>query len=446
MNARGVVVVLAMGVMAGVWLRQAQAGPAIESFRTEQGVPVYFVAARDLPIVDLRISFAAGSARDGERPGLAALTARLLSEGARDLSAREIHESFAALGIEYDFDVSRDTAWFSLRMLSDPQTGEAGVALLARILSTPTFADDALRRERARQIRAVQQRRESPASRADDAFYRALYGRHPYGTPSEGEQAALERITAAQVRDFHGRYYLTGNASLALVGDLDEGIARRLSSLLTKTLPAGPAAPPIATPNAPAEGRWLRLKHASTQTHIRMGGLGIEVDDEDYFPLYVGNHVLGGGGFVSRLVDEVREQRGLSYSVYSYFFPLAQPGPFIAGAATRNDQAEEALAAVRDTISTFIREGPTSEELRRAKQNIVGGFPLRFDSNAKLLSYVAMIGFYGLPLDYLDRFPERVEAVSIADVKRAFQRRIKPEGFVNVVVGGGELPDAQPGG
>jgi zinc protease len=158
--------------------------------------------------------------------------------------------------------------------------------------------------------------------------------------------------------------------------------------------------------------------------------------DEDYIPLYVGNYVLGGGSLVSRLFNEVREKRGLAYSASSYLSPMTKPGPFIVGLQTKNEQNQQALKVVNDTINDFIANGVSEEELVAAKKNITGGFVMRFDTNAKLLGYVSMIGFYDLPLDYLDTFTQRVEATTVAQIKQAFQRHILPQLFQTVTVGG----------
>jgi zinc protease len=180
----------------------------------------------------------------------------------------------------------------------------------------------------------------------------------------------------------------------------------------------------------------------STQTHLLMGQPGMSRKDPDYFTLYVGNYVLGGGGLVSRLADQVREQRGLAYSVYSYFMPMHAQGPFIIGLQTRSDQINEALDVVRDTVSGFVENGPTDAELTAAKRNLTGGFPLRIDSNGKICEYLAVIGFYDLPLSYLDDFPARVEAVNLEDVKDAFRRRVQPGRMVTVTVGARNQGDA----
>ncbi|MCG8098279.1 MAG: insulinase family protein, partial [Candidatus Thiodiazotropha taylori] len=186
-----------------------------------------------------------------------------------------------------------------------------------------------------------------------------------------------------------------------------------------------------------------QIPFPSTQSHLYLGQPGLKRGDPDYFPLYVGNHILGGSGLVSLLSEEVREKRGLSYSVYSFFIPMRQLGLFQVGLQTKNEQADEALKVVKDTLQRYITEGPTDEELKAAKQNITGGFPLRIASNGKIVEYLAVIGFYDLPLDYLDRFVERIEAVSKEQIRDAFKRRVDSERLVRVQVGRFSAPVAQ---
>jgi zinc protease len=179
-----------------------------------------------------------------------------------------------------------------------------------------------------------------------------------------------------------------------------------------------------------------RIHHPSAQAHILLGAPVLTRDDPDYFPLVVGNHVLGGSGLVSRVSNVIREQRGLAYSAYSYFIPMRAAGPFVMGLQTRGDQAGEATALLRQTLDEFIADGPSEQELAAAKRNLTGGFPLRLDSNKEIVEYLAMIGFYRLPLDWLDRYVERVNAVTVPQVRDAFARRIDPERLVLIRVGG----------
>ena len=265
----------------------------------------------------------------------------------------------------------------------------------------------------------------------------AAYGAHPYARPGIGTEATVKAIKREDIIDFYRRYYVARNAIMVIVGALDRERAEQVAARLAAGLAAGepaPALPAVAALNAPQQ---RAIPHPAQQTHILIGQPGVRRGDADYFPLYVGNHVLGGGGMTSRLFDEVREQRGLSYSVYSYFSPMRLQGPFIAGLQTKTEQAGEALRVLRDNIRRFIEQGPTEAELARARRNITGGYPLRIDSNAKILDYVAMIAYYKLPLDYLATFNARVEAVTQGQIRAAFQRRLAPDRFVTVMVGAG---------
>ena len=226
------------------------------------------------------------------------------------------------------------------------------------------------------------------------------------------------------------------NAVVSIVGDLDRKAATALVEQIIGALPAGKRAAALPPVPALTQAFEERIVHPSTQTHVRMGAPGMHRGDPDYFPLYVGNHILGGGGLVSRLHEEVREQRGLSYSVNSYFSPMEQDGPYRLSLQTRNDQVDEALAVMRKTLQDFVDKGPTDAELVAAKKNITGGFPLRIASNSGIISHLNMIGFYDLPLDYLDTFNDKVTAVTQQQINAAFQRRVSPDTMVTIIVGG----------
>jgi zinc protease len=221
------------------------------------------------------------------------------------------------------------------------------------------------------------------------------------------------------------------------VGNITRAQAEAIADRLTRDLPQGSPAAPMP-PVAAVTGAERRIEHPATQSHIRIGAPAIARGDPDFFPLFVGNYILGGGGFVSRLTNEVREKRGLSYSVGSGFSPMLQPGPFTISLQTQKSQTDQALVVVRDTLARFVADGPTEAELTAARQNLVGGFALRIDSNSKILSNLAAIGWYGLPLDYLDRWTDQVERVSAPQIRDAFQRHVRPDRLITVVVGSGE--------
>jgi len=414
----------------------AQAGPEIQSWQTASGARVLFVAAPDLPMVDVRVVFDAGSARDGERSGLASLTAAMLTQGAGDWSADEIAARFENLGAELSASADRDTTAVSMRTLTRQPAMEMAIETLSTLLSAPTFNEADLERLRRNRLISLRQDEESPRSVGEKALYRRVFGSHPYGSDPSGTAETVTAITRDDLVDFHRRHFPAANAVVAIVGALDRPGAEELAERMTAGLPPGgraAALPGVVDLEAPV---MERVSFPSSQTTVMAGQPGMRRGDPDYFALYVGNHILGGSGLVSLLMEEIREKRGLSYSTFSYFMPLAQPGPFLMGLQTKNEQAEEAREIMLATLRRFIDEGPSEAELAAAKRNITGGFPLRVASNSDIVAYLAMIGFYGLPLDYLDRFTDRIEAVTAAQIKDAFARRLDPDRLATVVVGG----------
>ncbi len=420
------------------WALSAYAGPQIQHWQTDNGARVYFVEARELPIVQIRVVFDAGSAKDStDKSGLAALTSRTLDEGAGELDADQIALRFEGLGAEFAASSLRDMAIVELRSLSERNLLAPAVALLTQILSQPSFPPASLERERRRALTALEQARQSPAAVANKTFYEGLFGGHPYARYPGGSTAGLNAVSRADLVAFHQRYYVAANAVVALVGDLSRRDAKKLAARLVSGLARGEAAakvPPVAELPRAVE---RRIAFPSSQTHLLLGQPGIRRGDVDYFPLYVGNYILGGGGLVSRLSEEVRERQGLVYSVYSYFSPMRDRGPFVVGLQTRNTQIGKALGLVRKIVTDFVATGPTAEELTAAKRYLMGGFPLRIDSNEKIAEYLAVIGFYGLPLTYLEDFVRHIEAVTVEQVSDAFRRRVKPEKMLTVIVGGG---------
>ncbi|PWB51682.1 MAG: peptidase M16 [Nitrosomonadales bacterium] len=416
----------------------AHAALPIQHWQTANGTQVYFVESRGLPLLDISVEFDAGARRDTPaQSGLASLTARTLSLGASSLTEETISRRLADAGAQLAASFEPDRAGMTLRTLSSERERSQSLDLLAKVLQQPDFPEAAIEREKARTIANLKEEDTQPGPIGEKAFYAALYGAHPYGLPGSGKVETLAELQRQDVAAFYRRHYVAETAVISLVGDISraqaEAVAGQLSAGLPRAAAPLPALPGIAPP---ARGETLRIAHPASQSHILLGTPGMSRSDPDYFALYIGNHILGGGGFSSRLTEEVREKRGLAYSVYSYFLPLAQPGPFQIGLQTRQEQAQQALDIVRATLERFVAEGPTQDELRHAKQNIGGGFPLRIDSNKKILGYLSLIGFYRLPLNYLDEFVNKVEKVTLAEVKDAFKRRIDPERMVTVIVGG----------
>ncbi len=420
--------------LIGSWSALA-AAPHIESWETPNGARVLFVAAPDLPMVDVRVVFAAGSARDADQLGLAALTAGMLTQGAGDWDADQIAERLDAVGASINTGVDRDMATVAGRSLTREPAYGRFIETLADILSQPTFEDDDLERLRDNTLIALRRDEQDPGTVGSKALYRSVFGSHPYAAPASGTQETVAALDRDDLVSFHKRYYVAANAVVAIVGALTRDAAADLAARVMADLPTGaraPALPVVTDLTAPVV---RQLPFPSSQTHLYVGQPGMSRGDADYFPLYVGNHILGGSGLVSLLAEEVREKRGLSYSVYSYFLPLAARGPFLMGLQTKAEQADEARKVLLSTVQRFIEEGPTEAELTAAVKNITGGFPLRIASNGKIVRYLAVIGFYDLPLDHLDRFNERVSAVTRDEIRDAFARRIHPDRLAIVAVG-----------
>ncbi|MDR2014515.1 MAG: insulinase family protein [Azoarcus sp.] len=412
-----------------------QAAPRIEQWTAPTGAKVHFVASHELPMLDIQIDFAAGSAFDpANKSGVAGFTHALLDAGAGDLDEQAISERAADLGLIFGGSTSEDNASLSLRTLSAARERDESVALAATVLAHPRFPAEVLERERVRALANLREALTKPAVLAARAFNAAIYAGHPYGV--NGDEKNLLAITREDLIAFHARHYGARNASVTIVGDIDRAGAEKIAIALTQNLPAGGEVASLPVPSLPKDGQITRIANPSAQAHILVGQPGMSRLDPDYFPLLVGNHILGGGGFTSRLMNEVREKRGLAYDIHSYFEPRRVPGPFRIGLQTKGSQSTLALDVVRATLATFIAEGPTEKELRAARDNIVNGFGLRLDSNAKILGYVSMIGFYGLPPDWLEHYPRAVGAVSREAVRDAFARRVHPDRLVIVLAGG----------
>jgi zinc protease len=416
---------------------QSRRSFAIQHWVTANGARVYFVEAQELPMLDIRLIFDAGGARDGAQAGLASLVNRLLDEGTptRDVSA--IARGFESVGAAYEASSHRDMALVEMRVLSDPAFRNPALEVFADVVANPRFPADSFARSMRSSEVGLQQQEQSPAAIASKIFYKGLYGDHPYSQPPAGTRDTLNTIKRGDLARFHQRYYVARNLTVAIVGALSRKEAEAMAERISAALPAGePAAPLPAVPPLD-KARHVYRTFPSAQTHILVGKPGIRYGDPDYFALMVGNEILGGGGFAARLMNELRQRRGLTYGVYSGFVQMRAEGPFQISLSTRADQTAEALKIIRGVLGDFVRTGPSEAELQDAKASIVGSFPLSTASNASILGYLGMIGFYGLPLDYLDQYLARVQSVTADDVRAAYQRQIDPDKLLVVTVGQG---------
>lgn len=433
---------MTIGLMAGLGLVQlAQAALPIERWTTPDGAKVMFMRAPAIPMVDIQVDFDAGSRREpAQLTGLASFTVALLDKAAAGLKENEIEDALADVGAKLSGGAGADRLSVSLRSLTSSPELDRALDVMVKVLQKPEFPADILERERARSVAAIRESKTKPDAIAHETIMALMYGDHPYARTASED--TVKRIGVEDLKRFYADNFAARRAVVSIVGNLTREQASQIAQRLTAGLPAGREPAPLPDLVAPI-AMEKRIAHPSSQSHVLMGLPALKRGDPDFFPLVVGNYILGGGGFVSRLMTEVREKRGLAYSAYAYFSPMSQLGPFELGLQTQRDQTDTALKVARDTLFDFLSKGPTDAELQAAKSNLVGGFPLRLDSNRKLLDQIATIGYFGLADDYLDTWTRKIEAVTAAQIRDAFARRVQPGNLITVVVGQGEVPLAR---
>ncbi|MDH4580337.1 insulinase family protein [Pseudomonas sp. BN415] len=406
----------------------------IQSWTTAEGAKVLFVAASELPMFDLRLTFAAGSSQDGGTPGLATLTNAMLNEGVAGKDVTAIAEGFESLGAEFGNGAYRDMAVASLRSLTAAEQRAPALALFTQVIGAPTFPEDSLARIKNQMLAGFEYQKQNPGKLAGLELFKQLYGQHPYAHSSEGNEKSVPGITVAQMRDFHQKAYATGNVVIALVGDLSRADAEAIANQVSRALPKGPALAKLPEPETPKPG-LNHIEFPSKQTHLMLAQLGIDRNDPDYAALYLGNQILGGGGFGTRLMEEIREKRGLTYGISSGFTAMQVRGPFMIGLQTRAEMSQGTLKLIQDIVRQYLADGPTQKELDDAKRELAGSFPLSTASNADIVGQLGAIGFYGLPLTYLEDFMAKVQTLDIAQVKAAMAKHLNPDQFVIVTAG-----------
>ena len=432
------VIILVFGL-----LQSAQAILPIKKLDSVKGAKAYLVQTQALPMLDIEISIDAGDRFDPTgKSGLASMTAELMNYGARSskgaLSEAQIADEIADLGANFGISVGGERAVIRIRSLSRKDLRDRAVQLASAMLSAPTYDAKILEREKQRAITGLLEAETKPESVLERRFRKSVYGNYPLS-----ESPSVKSVGSVSVSDlarFHQQFYRGDRIIVSIVGDVSPAEANEIVEVLLKNVPQSGAAIPALpqferSPIEPLASRQIYIPFDSQQAHIAMGMTAITRSNPDYFPLIVGNYILGGGGFVSRLMSEVREKRGLAYSVFSYFAPGKDTGIFQAGLQTKGDQATLALDVMNSTIANFIANGATPSELQAAKANLVNGFPLRIDNNRKLLDNVSSIAWNDLPLDTLETWTAKVDAVTLEQVSAAFQKYLAMDRMKIVVLG-----------
>jgi zinc protease len=433
-----VVLIVSLGIVAN-----AHAILPIEQLDSFKGAKAYLVQTKALPMVDIEISIDAGDRYDPDgKSGLADMTAALMNYGVRDgksvLTEAQIADEIADLGANIGLSVGGERAILRIRSLSRKDLRDRAVQLAAAMLSAPIYDPKIVEREKQRTITSLLEAETKPEFILEKRFKKSVYGNYPLADTPTAKSVAT--VSPADLKQFHKQFYRGDRMIVSIVGDVDRAQADEIVRGLLASVPESGA--PIAklpvlakSPVEPLDKREIQVPFDSQQAHIAMGMTAVARNNPDYFPLLVGNYILGGGGFVSRLMSEVREKRGLAYSVFSYFAPGQENGIFQAGLQTKNNQATVALEVMSSTIAKFIADGPTQAELLAAKSNLVNGYPLRIDNNRKLLDNVSSIAWNNLPLDTMEIWTKQVEAVSLEQVTSAFQKYLAMDRMKIVVLG-----------
>jgi zinc protease len=405
----------------------------VQELTSPQGTGFWLVEEPSIPIVALEISFAGGARLDPEdRPGVANLFAGMLEEGAGDLDAVGFATARDALSARFRFSAAQDSINVGAMMLAE--TIEPAAELLATALAAPRFDPEPLERVRGQVLSAIAESENDPQDVAAKAWFADAFPDHPYGRPNQGTAESVAAITRDDLIAARTLLLSRANARIAVVG----AIGAEAAGQMIDTILAGvePGKPIVSTPYTGAPPPGLRVIDLDVpQSAAVFGHNGLRRDDPDFIPAYVMNYVLGGGGLTSRLMVEVREKRGLAYSVYSYLSTRDEAALYLGGVQTTNARISESLEIIKAEWARVAAEGVTADELDRAKRYLTGAFPLRFDSNRGIARYLVGLQEQGLGSDYIDRRNGEVEAVTLEDIRRVAARLLKPDALSIVVAG-----------
>ena len=422
-------------LLAG-WMANAHA-VEIQRWQTAEGTKILLVEHHENPIVDLRITFkGAGSAANPQGKGeVSDFTASMLTDGTEKWNEEAFNARINDLAANISSEGAVESASISLRSLSKAAKLNSAVQLLNDSLTHPRFDPTVFARLKQQSITGLQQSETDPDFIAARALTLLDYPNHPYGSMAKTSVASIQAVSLDDIHAFHQRHYGKNNAVVSVVGDLNRSqtevlVKKALNGLPNQTADSNAIAP---VPEHSAQRKDIPFK--TEQTQVLLGMPLIQYGDPDYYALVAGNYILGGGGFDSRLMKVLRDRYGYTYGVSSSLSPASQKGELTIGFSSKKASAVDALKAAQQVVTKFVAQGPSESELKQAKDNIIGAFPLRFDTNAKLLAYLNLIGVQNLPNDYLESYPKAISALTVAQVKEAWQRRVDPKKLNIVVVG-----------
>ena len=413
-----------------------QADVEISKYVTKNGVEILYTKSENIPMIDIKITFDAGSNKDGELKGLSMLTHSLLDEGTSKMNSEAIASAFESTGAIFSTSVNKDKSSVSLRSLADKKYLEPSVKMLLKILSDSVFPKSEVILQKERTLSSISEDKSDPSEVSSNLFFKEIYGNYAYGFPSIGSEESIEKIKRKDIINFYKENINSSNASIAIVSSLSKKDIINLSEKISKSLSfSSPKKNSLNNFQKNNKKKYIFKKFNSEQAHIYIGGQSIKRGSKNHLPLYVGNYIFGGSGFSARLMKELRVKRGLTYGVYSYIYPMKNIGPFVVGIETKAEQAQESVRLIHKMLKEFHANGPTDKELTHAKEAIINGFPLRIDSNQDILNYLSMINYYDLPINYLNTFIDKISKITKKDILRAFKEEIDVNNLITLVVG-----------
>ncbi|MFZ2620744.1 MAG: pitrilysin family protein, partial [Alphaproteobacteria bacterium] len=362
--------------------------PKIQTVTTKNGITAWLVESHSIPMISMEFSFRAGTAFEpANKSGVAAMLAGMMDEGAGDLDATAFQQAMEDIGAR--FGAGADTLDFNVNLSTLTENRHDAFKLLKLALEKPRFDTDALERIRDATMAGLRQEQENPSAVAARAFDTALFGTHPYGRPVDGTLKSVPTLTQADVAAFYNTHMTKANMVVSVVGDITPAELQTVLDDVLGNLPAGTTRNAIAAAPKAITPQVVKVERDIPQASVMFGHLGISRDDPLYFPALVLNDILGGGGFRSRFMNEVREKRGLAYGAYSSFVPMPFAGTFVAQVQPKNDKVHESVAIMKEQMALLATEGATKQEYDDAISYLTGSFPLRLDSNGKILGYLS---------------------------------------------------------
>lgn len=415
-------------------LMRAASAMDIKQVKSPGGIEAWLVESHQVPLVSLRFAFAGGSVQDPEgKAGVAHFVSSMLDEGAGDLDSSAYQERMEDIAMRLSFDDSRDTFYGSFSTLT--KNRDEAVELLKLALTKPRFDQEAVDRIRRQLLASLAYESKSPERLASRTWYETAFAGHPYGIAATGTDASLVAITREDLETFRKNTFAKDNLKVVAVGDIDEATLGKLLDEVFGGLPEKSKLQKVADVQ-PENGNGVKVVEMDVPQSVAVFGMGgLKRKDPDFMAGFVLNHIIGGGGFSAILMEEVREKRGLAYSVYSYLSPMDHSSVYLGSVATKNESIGESLDIIRSELERIAKDGVSEEDLNNAKSYLTGSYALRFDTNSKIASQLLGILVEDMGIDYIKTRNAQVEALTVEDLKRAAARFLKPDNLTVVVVG-----------